>query len=574
MYQFHVRDKRSATSSEAGHGRGLGRRAITGLAVTAVAATTVLAAGGTASAASATVSDVTLAWGLSGEQGGGAFNGSCNFLSAGTAGDTGSSRAWTEGDGFYKSVAGDVTIEKPNASGAFVAPTWATKCQTPAGTPANPASATSLTGNRVTFAKGSGTVDVAANTAAISWTGSFTSAFYGGLTYWSAKDPALTVNTDGTGTLTATVSGYGTDQADTTKWTTIAPRTVTLATLKNVTVSASGITVTPAYSGVAVTIPASNTQQAGSGATFGSFPQSFVNFQLLTGQSSYWYSSGGSRDAAKPATPLSVAYTAAGTPTNTAPAVTTQPQNGSGQVGGTVAFTAAASGTPTPTVQWQVLSPGTTTWVNYPGATSTTWNATIHAAGYNGMKVRAVFTNSVGTATTNEATITVTTTPPPDPDPTDSDTQTITATVPEAVGEFAWTIDATDRAVVMTTAQNKGTYLESTGQLKPVKVTDTRAGAPVWSIAGQVGDFTNGLSGKYLGWTPKVTVAGAGATAGAAVAPGIDSGNGLKDSATLGSATAGHPKGTGTLGADLSLKVPAETAAGTYTTTLTLTALS
>ncbi|MFD5571268.1 metallophosphoesterase, partial [Streptomyces cadmiisoli] len=67
---------------------------------------------------------------------------------------------------------------------------------------------------------------------------------------------------------------------------------------------------------------------------------------------------------------------------------------------------------------------------------------------------------------------------------------------------------------------------------------------------------------------------GAGAQAGTPVAPGIDTGDGLTASATLGSATAGQTKGTGTLGAALDLRVPTTTEPGTYTTTLTLTALS
>ncbi|WP_162624811.1 hypothetical protein [Streptomyces cadmiisoli] len=160
-----------------------------------------------------------------------------------------------------------------------------------------------------------------------------------------------------------------------------------------------------------------------------------------------------------------------------------------------------------------------------------------------------------------------------DPDSSENE-QTITATVPEQAGEFTWTIDASDRAVTMTDAVNKGAYLQSTGDLKPVKVTDTRAAAPAWSISGQAGDFTGGLSGKYLGWTPAVLTDGAGAHAGTPVAPGIDTGDGLTASATLGSATAGHTKGTGTLGAALDLRVPTTTEPGTYTTTLTLTALS
>ncbi|MFD5574521.1 hypothetical protein [Streptomyces cadmiisoli] len=252
---------------------------------------------------------------------------------------------------------------------------------------------------------------------------------------------------------------------------------MTLASLSGVEVGPQGFTVTPDYLGESVTVPAGTTGQAAKSgsneAYWGAFPQSFVDFQQLTGQSSYWFTSGGARDRAKPATPLTVAYTIDST----------------------------------------------------------------------------------------------------DPVPSENE-QTITATVPEQAGEFTWTIDASDRAVTLTDAVNKGAYLQSTGDLKPVKVTDTRAAAPAWSVSGQAGDFTGGLSGKYLGWTPAVLTDGAGAQAGTPVAPGIDTGDGLTASATLGSATAGHTKGTGTLGAALDLRVPSTTEPGTYTTTLTLTALS
>ncbi|MGI5242163.1 adenylyl cyclase [Dactylosporangium sp. CA-139066] len=154
------------------------------------------------------------------------------------------------------------------------------------------------------------------------------------------------------------------------------------------------------------------------------------------------------------------------------------------------------------------------------------------------------------------------------------DQQTITATIVEAPGEFSWTIDAVDHSVVLSNAANMGTFLQSSGQLKPVKVTDTRAGGPAWSLSGQVGDFTGGLPGRYLGWTPRLVTGGAGAVPGGAVAAGLTSGNGLADASLLGSAVDGHAKGTATLGADLDLRVPVDTAPGTYTATLTLTALS
>ena len=132
-----------------------------------------------------------------------------------------------------------------------------------------------------------------------------------------------------------------------------------------------------------------------------------------------------------------------------------------------------------------------------------------------------------------------------------------------------------DHSVTLTEAADKGTYLQSTGDLKPIKVTDSRTGGPTWTISGQLSDFTGGLSGKYLGWTPNVSVAGSGATPGGQVLSGFTSGNGLKDTSVLASATAGHVVGgTATLGADLDLRLPKDTAAGTYSATLTITALS
>ena len=90
----------------------------------------------------------------------------------------------------------------------------------------------------------------------------------------------------------------------------------------------------------------------------------------------------------------------------TVPVVTTQPSNATVTAGSTVNFTAAASGSPTPTVQWQVSNNAGGTWTNIPGATLTTYSFTA-ASGDSGSQYRAIFTNAVGTATTNAATLTV-----------------------------------------------------------------------------------------------------------------------------------------------------------------------
>jgi hypothetical protein len=91
---------------------------------------------------------------------------------------------------------------------------------------------------------------------------------------------------------------------------------------------------------------------------------------------------------------------------NQAPAVTTNPSNQGVAPGASVSFTAAASGFPTPTVQWQRSVDGGSSFGNISGATSPTYTFTA-SAGDNGNQYRAVFTNSTGSATTTAATLTV-----------------------------------------------------------------------------------------------------------------------------------------------------------------------
>jgi hypothetical protein len=89
-----------------------------------------------------------------------------------------------------------------------------------------------------------------------------------------------------------------------------------------------------------------------------------------------------------------------------APYITTQPANQTVTAGQTATFTAAATGSPAPTVQWQVSSNGGTMFSNLSGATSATLSFTT-AASQNGYKYQAVFTNSAGSATTAAATLTI-----------------------------------------------------------------------------------------------------------------------------------------------------------------------
>jgi hypothetical protein len=164
--------------------------------------------------------------------------------------------------------------------------------------------------------------------------------------------------------------------------------------------------------------------------------------------------------------------------------------------------------------------------------------------------------------------------------PYHADGQDIQVNVPNAApGEFGWTIDGYNGLVDLGTAQEQqgGEYFEATGKINPIAVSDTRRTLAPWSISANVGDFTDAdktFSGEYLGWTPQVLTAGAGADAGDSVASGYDKGDGLSVSRGLAAGDQGHARGTAKLGADLDLKIPTDVAKGSYRGTLTITALS
>ena len=111
-------------------------------------------------------------------------------------------------------------------------------------------------------------------------------------------------------------------------------------------------------------------------------------------------------NSAGSATTRAATLTVAGPPANSAPQVTTQPTNQTVADGDYATFTAAASGYPAPTTQWQTSSDGGQTWVPVLGAISTSYTFKPTTA-QNGYEYRAVFSNFAGTATTNAATIVI-----------------------------------------------------------------------------------------------------------------------------------------------------------------------
>jgi Immunoglobulin I-set domain len=89
-----------------------------------------------------------------------------------------------------------------------------------------------------------------------------------------------------------------------------------------------------------------------------------------------------------------------------APSITTQPSNQSVNVGSTATFSVVATGTTPLTYQWQK---GTTP---ITGATAASYTTAATTSSDNGSQFEVVVTNSVGSITSNAATLTVTTVAP------------------------------------------------------------------------------------------------------------------------------------------------------------------
>ena len=104
-------------------------------------------------------------------------------------------------------------------------------------------------------------------------------------------------------------------------------------------------------------------------------------------------------------TPASTSTSTSSCPTLT---VTSSPSNITVTSGQTASFSAAATGSPAPTVQWQVSTDGGATFTDLPGATSSTLTFAASMS-QNGNLYRAVFTNASGSVTSSAATLNVNT---------------------------------------------------------------------------------------------------------------------------------------------------------------------
>jgi hypothetical protein len=282
------------------------------VAITLVAALSTTAAVADEPAEARTVTTAQLRWGLSNEANNRAFApGTVNHFSAGRVADPaagGSTLApggttWSNGrQAGWKASSGTVTIEKFDGS-AYRTATWEGLSTDSSGSPLGSPTAGSFSNHQIVFDRGVGTVDVDRGAASIRWAGDATVLFYSGMSLFYLSDPRLEV-VEGIGTVRATLGGYGSSQTDPGAWTPLPPTDVVVADLGAVDLSLeNGFTVTPKYLGIGV---AGVDQQPG--PYFGSFPQSFVDFQKAVGSAAFWHSSGGAADRFKPALPMTISY--------------------------------------------------------------------------------------------------------------------------------------------------------------------------------------------------------------------------------------------------------------------------
>ncbi|MDX3855920.1 hypothetical protein PV679_35835, partial [Streptomyces sp. AK02-01A] len=250
------------------------------------------------------VDHASLEWGVNNiYQGGNPANTGCNFFSAGT-------------QPLFQSTQGDVRIIHRVPDGTAQGISDTTKCMPSDGSRLN---------QRALFTNGTGTANSTTGEATIHWDGAFTANAYSGLLTWYLKDPTLTIAENGTGTLTATGGGMGSSRDNPGEQEEVPARRVTVAAFDSVRLETTagpggGAQISPEFSGVdyfplvdgvrsttsAITDPVKEAKP-----DWGSWPESFVDFQYETGLSSYWHTSGLSSDPDKTPFDLAVRFDSA-----------------------------------------------------------------------------------------------------------------------------------------------------------------------------------------------------------------------------------------------------------------------
>lgn len=426
------------------------------------------------------VEHASLSWGLNTiYQGGNPAGNSCNTFSAGTQPE-------------FADRQGDVQIVHLDADGNAVSVSAGTACQGAEGS-------VDHLNQRVLFTEGTGTANVTTGEATVRWTGAFTANAYGGLVPWWLQDPTLTVHSDGSGTLTATAGGEGASMDDPENPYDVAPREVTVATFRDVQVTADGIVVQPDYAGVdyfplvdgvrstTSAIPAA--VKAGD-PQWGSWPESFVDFQYETQLSSYWHTSGLSADPDKPPYPFEVRFASAPDVANV-PAIVANPSTTTATPfveGRDVAFTATVQDATQ--VQWQRSTSPSGPWTDVPGATTQTFTIAAIDSSWNNTYLRLLATNDEGSAASGAVRLTT-----------------------RGYQELAFTVQPSD---VLTIAGYRAVLqARATGNPAPLSggygVQISRDGGATWSDLPDVQFSTSGLTTGDTFTVPTVAAADDGA---------------------------------------------------------------
>ncbi len=132
-------------------------------------------------------------------------------------------------------------------------------------------------------------------------------------------------------------------------------------------------------------------------------------------------------------------------PSTVAPSITTQPSDLGVVAPAAASFTIAASGSPTPTIQWQKSAGTGSTFADIQGATSATLALSATTVADSASQYRAVVTNSVGVTTSRAAVLTVT-------------AATVAPVITSQPGSLTVTAPATATFTVAATATPTPTY--------------------------------------------------------------------------------------------------------------------
>ena len=280
-----------------------------------VGAGSLLSLGAGAGGGPMTVEGASLEWALSEELNTGAFDGSCNHLSAGRT--DGSAAAYTGTDG-------DVTVLKRTAGGSdVVVSDWASRCLDAAGTRVTAGGSARL-GLRVRLTGGDGTHDPDSGATTVRWSGTISANLYDELVPTWFSDLTLSIDDAGSGTLSATVAGYASSLENPDVRQEVPPIPgVVIARFRTTGTGPGPMTVTPDYLGVRYESTAA--PQVRTTPSWGAWPPAMVAAMERTGTAAYWYSTGSSSDTRKVPAPITFSSGSPTGPTTTVPTTTTAP---------------------------------------------------------------------------------------------------------------------------------------------------------------------------------------------------------------------------------------------------------